>query len=236
MPVIKAAQAPATVRAFSMGDIEKFARQLIVKAQQEAEQLLAAARQEAEELRKQAKADGFAEGRREGLAKGAEEGKKAGQQAALTAEKAKLTELAKALTSAAKELDAQRKRLETEGLKDVIDLASRIARRVTKRQGLVDPEVLCANVAEVMKLVVHSSDVRIAVHPTQKQTLADVLPKLQLQWPNLEHVELIDDPALAPGGCRVFTASGMIDADLDEQLDRVVADLLPHAPTEAKAP
>jgi flagellar biosynthesis/type III secretory pathway protein FliH len=87
-----------------------------------------------------------------------------------------------------------------------------------------------------MKLVVHSTDLRIALHPSQKQTLADLLPKLALNWPNFSHVELVEDETLSPGGCRIFTRQGMIDADLGEQLNRIAADLLPSAESAASSP
>jgi flagellar biosynthesis/type III secretory pathway protein FliH len=46
-------------------------------------------------------------------------------------------------------------------------------------------------------------------------------------------VQVIEDASIAPGGCRVFTTQGEIDADLDRQIDRIAADLLPvqEAPT-----
>jgi len=43
-----------------------------------------------------------------------------------------------------------------------------------------------------------------------------------------------DDPTLAPGGCRIFTKSGVVDGDLNVQIDRVVGDLLPKATAEAR--
>ncbi|HWP41095.1 MAG TPA: FliH/SctL family protein, partial [Tepidisphaeraceae bacterium] len=140
-----------------------------------------------------------------------------------------LEQLIKALAAAAGELDAARRRLHADATTELIRLAVAIARRVTKLQGALDPSVLTANVAEAIRLVVQSNDVRIAVHPSQKQALAEVLPALKFQWPKLQHVELVEDATLSPGGCRIFTASGEIDADLDRQIDRVAADLLPAA-------
>src|SRR5204862_640649 len=104
-----------------------------------------------------------------------------------------------------------------------------IARRVTKRQGLIDGEVITANLADAMRLVVHAADVQIAIHPAQRNALEASLPHLRTEWPGLKHVNLIDDPTLAPGGCRIFARGGQVDADLDTQLDRVIADLLPDA-------
>ncbi|HEX2972505.1 MAG TPA: FliH/SctL family protein [Tepidisphaeraceae bacterium] len=229
MGFIKAGNVATKAAAFSMKDIEDHAKSLLLRARQQVEQLLAAAQAEAETLKQQAKAAGFEEGRREGLAKGREEGLKAGRDEALSEQRGQLGKLAAALTGAATELETSRRELEAAALKDVIRLAIAIAERVTKRQGALDPQVAIANVNDALRLVVHASDVRIAMHPSQMAMLREVLPQLKSQWPALEHVELIEDASLAPGGCRVFTAHGQVDGDLDEQLKRIVTELLPEA-------
>ena len=228
MGLIKSADAPVAMIPFSMKDIETQARALMARAKERAEGLLIEAQKEAESLKAAAKVEGLVEGKREGLAKGLEEGRKNGAQQALSEHRTQLANLIKALTESAAELDASRQQLEAEALTEVIDLSVAIATRVTKRQGLIDPQVLTENVNEAMKLVVASSDVRIALHPSQKQYLLDTLPRLQMEWPALAHVELIEDAALAPGGCRIMTRGGAIDASLDEQLNRVIDELLPN--------
>ncbi len=228
MGIIKSTNAPASLAPFSMADIEAAAKRILLRAQQQAEQLITAAQVEARSLKEKAFADGFTEGRKVGLAKGQVEGAAAGHAAAVAEQKANLSRLNESLSAALKSLNESRLRLESDGLAEVVKLAASIARRVTKQQGAIDPQVLEANLTEAMKFVVHSADVRVAVNPKQKQTLEEVLPRLQLSWPTLEHVELIEDPSIAPGGCRVFTAQGHIDADLDTQLDRLVAELLPE--------
>lgn len=227
MGLIKSPNVPAAAASFSMRDIENHAKTILLRARERAEALLAEAQREAETLKAEAHAAGLAEGRRDGLAQGKQEGAKAGSAQALGEHKAQLTSVFTALTNAAAQLDAARCELEADGLTEVIQLATAVARRVTKRQGIIDPHVLTGNLREAMKLVAHAADIRIAIHPTQKQTLDAALPAFRLAWPDLKHVELVDDAALAPGGCRIFTTRGRIDADLDGQLDRVVADLLP---------
>ena len=87
-----------------------------------------------------------------------------------------------------------------------------------------------------MRMVVRSADVRIAINPQQRATLNEMLPKLTLNWPKLEHVEIVDDATIAPGGCRIFTNAGVIDADLDQQLARIASDLIPApSPQNAEA-
>lgn len=228
MGLIKSDNAPAKLSAFSMTDIEQAAKRILLRAQQQAEQLLAEAQAEARAIRDKAATEGIANGRAEGMARGLEEGRQSGHAAALAEGKANLTKLAQTLTAAVAEIDASRRALESQGVAEVVKLAAAIARRVTKRHAVIDPKVLEANLSEAMKLVVHASDVRVAVNPSQKQQLEQVLPQLQLQWPNLEHVELIEDASIGAGGCRVFTANGHIDADLDTQLDRLIAELMPE--------
>jgi flagellar biosynthesis/type III secretory pathway protein FliH len=87
---------------------------------------------------------------------------------------------------------------------------------------------MTANVSEAMRLAVRASDVRIAIHPSQRAALDEALPRLRMSWPALKHVELMDDPSLSPGGCRILTGGGVIDAELNAQVDRIAAELLPE--------
>jgi flagellar assembly protein FliH len=227
MALIKANHAPATLQPFSMADVEAAAKRVLLRARQQAEQLLHDAQNEAEALKEQAKADGLCEGLELGRAEGLRLGTEAGHAQALAEHREQFTQTIAALSAAASELDAGRQRLEADGLREVVQLAAAIARRVTKRQGLIEPDVLAANVTEAMRLVIHAADVQIAVHPDQRATLVAALPHLRTEWPSLKHVDLVDDPTLSPGGCRIFARGGQVDADLDTQLDRVIADLLP---------
>ena len=228
MGLVKASAAPAGLSGFSMRDVEEQAKALLMRARQGAERILAEAQREGAEFKRLAHAEGLEEGRREGLTRGAEEGRAAGKQQALEEHRAQLTEVVKGLAEAMTDLDAARADLEAAALEEVVELAIAVARRVTKRQGLLDPAVLTENLREAMKLVVSAGDVKVAIHPDQRAALDAALPALRLDFPRLGHVELVDDPKVEPGGCRVYAGGGQIDATLDQQLDRVVADLLPQ--------
>ena len=230
MPVIKSANSPTLVP-FSMADIERAAKNVLVRAQQQAEQLLAEAQSTADQLKQQAHAQGLVEGRKQGTAEGLTQGRQAGEQQALNEHRAQLQQAITGLATAATAIDQSRNDLEAVALAEVTQLALAIARRVTKRQGAIDPEVMTANLTDAMNLVVKSTDVRIAIHPAQRKTLDAALPRLSLQWPSLNHVQIIEDPSISPGGCRVFTEHGQINADLDAQLDRIAGELLPQPST-----
>ncbi len=171
MPLIKANNAPTSLSPFSMKDVEEAAKMVLLRARHQADRLLAQAQQAGEEIKAQARAEGALEGHAQGLAKGLaqgrEEGFKAGHDQALNEQRAQLTQLAKALADGAQAIEDARRDIDAAALKDVIKLAIRIAERVTKRVGLLDPNVAVANVQEALKLVLHASDVRIAIHPDQ---------------------------------------------------------------------
>jgi len=235
MGLIKSENTPSSMVPFSMMDVERHAKNLILRAQQRAEQLLAAAQTEAQSLKTEAYTAGKIDGRREGTAEGLTQGRQAGHQQALTEFKAQFTQASAAFNAAATTLDQSRNQMEGEGLVEVVKLALSIARRITKRQAVLDPQVLIENLREAMKLVIKSADIRIAIHPSQRKLLDETLPALQLQWPTLAHVTVIEDAALQPGGCRVFTETGQIDATVDTQLDRIAAELLPTPPAQDAA-
>lgn len=226
MGLIKSDNAPPTLSPFSMRDIESQAHAIIVRAKQQAARILAEAQRIGEEMKQQAQQQGAIEGRALGLQEGTAQGQQAGKEQALAEHREALSRLIAALTAAVTEIDSSRRQLESQASADVVRLAVSVARKVTHRAAL-DPAVMTANVSEAMRLAIRASDVRIAVHPSQRKALDEALPHLRMNWPALKHVELVDDATLAPGGCRVFTAGGVIDADLNGQIDRIAAELLP---------
>ena len=246
MPLIKHNHAPATA-AFSMRDIEEQASALVRRSRAAAEQVLAAAQRDAEQLRKQAVEDGRAagyaaglargmsEGRAEGLKRATDEGHAAGRAAGLAEVGPQLSAVHAALSAALSQIDNNRRDLDQAATAEVVQLALAVGRKVTKRQAAIDPAVLTANLADAVRLAVRAADIRIVIHPDQRQTIEQELPRLKLDWPSLSHVELIDDPLIALGGCRVLTRTGgEVDARIDTQLDRIVAELLPTQSDERR--
>lgn len=230
MGLIKSANvSPASAAPFSMRDIEQHARAILLAARKQAEDLLAEAQKEVVNLRAEAHVQGFAQGKVDGLAQGLAEGTKAGHERAFADHQAQYTQLFEALQGAMTQLNVQRLELESHALDEVVQLALAVARRVTKRQAELDPGVLAENLADSLRLAVGAADVRIAIHPEQRETLNQLLPALQIEFPNLAHVEIVDDASVGVGGTRVYTRHGQIHADLDGQLARIIQELMPDA-------
>lgn len=231
MGLIKQANTPRSAVPFSLRDVEEHARAILTTARRQAEALVAEAQTEGEAIKQRMASEGLVLGRREGLARGLEEGRKSGHDAARAEHCQGMTDLAETLTKAAESLDESRRRLETAAVRDVIELAIAIARRVTHRLAEADPSVMLANVQEAVRLAIGATDVRIIVHPGQLATLENELPDLKSRWTSIAHVELAADESVGLGGCRIGTRAGDIHAELSTQLDRIVADLLPPVAT-----
>lgn len=223
MGLIKSSKTPDAVVRFSLPDIEEQARARLAQAQAQAEEILAdaAARAAAIEsaAREQGQAAGWQQGRSDGHDSGACE--------ALDQYAAKLRDVIATFHSAAAALEQLRAQVEAAATRDAVELALAIAARITKRQGLIDPDVLLENVTAALNMVGRTGVTRVAVHPSQRALLEEILPQLQLESPSVRHAEIVDDATISPGGCRVFTVNGQIDADLQTQLDRVIMKLLP---------
>ena len=225
MGVIKASKLPDTVARFTLLDVEEQARARLARAHEQAEQIIADASARAVEIESAAREQGQAAGWEQGRT----DGHDCGATAALDQHAARLREVIATFNAAAKALEAFRAQVEATATRDAVELALAIAARITRRQGMIDPDVLLENVQGALNIVGRSSVTRVAVHPSQRAILDDILPQLQLDALSLRHAELVDDESISPGGCRVFTANGQVDADLKTQLDRVTMKLLPSA-------
>ncbi len=237
MPVIKASN-PRVERAvpFNLADIEAYAKSLLIRARGEADRLLKLAQTESDSIKAQAKAEGLALGKKEGLAQGKTEGIKQGKTQAFEAEKKRISELITTLAELVVAMNEHRQELIDRADAEVLPLSLAISKKVCKRLGNIDPRVVEANVKEAIRLVTAKHDLRLRINPAQKQTLTDLLPLLKQLWPVIQHVELVDDTTISPGGCRVCTAGGEIDAELDTQLDRIARELIPDPDSLEPAP
>ena len=226
MPLVKASSA-ARADAFSFVDVERQAADTLAAARRQADEVLARARREAEAIRQRAAEQGHEEGHAEGLAAGREEGAQAGRQEAFDQQAGELRQFAATLAAALAELELRHHALADAAADHVTRLALAVAEKITRRLGVIDPAVLRENVAAAAKLVTDAHAVRLAVHPEHAAALTDALPLLGVEWPALRDAEIVPDESIAPGGCRLSAAGGLIDADLQTQLDRLTAELLP---------
>ena len=247
LAVIKAGSAARPealgIRAFHFDDVAREARDLVAVARKQADALTAAARadadaahreaqamreaarREVDAIRESARKAGFSAGHEEGMKKGTDEGRAAALAAAQREFAQSSAQLAAAFRAGVDAIERGQAEWQAVARRDLAELALAIARRVVRHVGERDREVVLANLEEAVRLVGTRSDVTIAVHPADAEAariFAQSLIDLKEHW---EHVQVVEEPEVSRGGCRIQWGSGSVDAGLETQLDRIEAEL-----------
>jgi len=240
MPIVKQKSSQRLIRdaiVLDLGDLGRQAARLRAAAEARAHQILADARAEAERLIAGAEQTGLEKGHAEGLAQGLEAGRAQGHAAALASVSEQVKQLTERFNAVAEQWDTSRVQLDREARTEVLDFAVKFARKVTHRVIEVDPGVIVDQVASALSRVLEPTDVTIRVAPDDRETLQEVLPDLLAGLSHLQHVQLVDDPAVGRGGCVLALRGGEIDATIDTQMRRLAEVILPaggrpETPTE----
>lgn len=225
MALIRRADADSVARdamVVDLGDLMRQGERIRERAKAEAEQIIAAANAERAKILKGAREQGHAEG----FAKGQDEGRIKGREDAMAQSigerKPALTAIERSWTQALDQFAAQRDAMLQDARREVITLAMEIARRVVKREVEIDREIAERQLAAVLELLAFPTRLVVRINPRDREVLDRALPGLLARFPLAQHAELVDDPAVEPGGCVARTAAGgWIDARVQTMIDRV---------------
>lgn len=210
----------------SLRDLEAEGRAIVQQARDEAARLIAQARAAAEQQGAQVREQMHAQGLAEGRAAGFERARQDAATSALNEARAGLERLAQALTHAAQNFEREKRAMLAAAEAGVIRLALAVAERVCKTQAAASSAAALANARQALELVAHEHDPVLHVNPADLAAAQAGLPEWLAQLQPLEHVQIVADERVGPGGCAVRTRTGTLDATLDVQLDRVAAALL----------
>ena len=190
------------------------ADETISRAKATAEEIIREARLESEQIEQQAYRDGFDRGVREGNEQGYQEGMEKAERDA-TAIRAQAQEV---LEQAEK---SRRRTLEAlEG--EVIDLAREIAEKFLSAQLTLDPEAVLHVAGESLRLVADRLHVVLYVNPTELTLVENKKEQLQSLLPARAEFQVIADPSIRPGGCKVETEQGQVDASVEKRKEELL--------------
>ena len=175
-----------------------------------------------EEIERVAYAEAYAKGRADGLAAArAEEQPKLD---ALTKKLARVDSILAVLSKPLEEMNAEVER-------ELVALASALAKHLVRRELKTDPGQIVAVIRETVALLpVATREVRVHLHPEAalvRERLA--APQAERAW------TIIEDPVLTRGGCRVTTDTAQIDARVESRLGAVMNAMLGDERTAGEA-
>lgn len=204
--------APHTV-AFNFDDMTAQANRYLERVRGEAAQIVRRAQEQATAMRGQIRREAEAEGRQAALQA---VNQMVGQQMATA-----LPALQKAVEDIRHAKQAWLRHWE----QSAVHVAAAMAQRVLRRELTRQPEVTLTLVREALELAAGSTQLRIHLHPDDHRALASQVGALAKEMASVADAELIADPEITPGGCRVETGFGVIDQTFEAQLARIEEEL-----------
>lgn len=106
-----------------------------------------------------------------------------------------------------------------------VQVAAAIAGRVIRREIAKTPEITLDLVRESLELAAGSTEMRIHLNPGDVKRLGKQVTELTRRFQPLSPAEVIADPSVTEGGCRVETKFGTIDQQFESQLERIEEEL-----------
>jgi flagellar assembly protein FliH len=107
-----------------------------------------------------------------------------------------------------------------------VSVATAIARRVIRREVAQNPQITLDLVREALELAAGSADIQLHLHPDDVTTLGRQAQQLVAEVARLGQAQIVADPQIDRGGCRVETRFGVIDQQFDAQLARIEEELI----------
>ncbi len=168
-----------------------------------------------EQVQSQAYQEGFEQGKKDGFEYGHKESLVEARKGLI--EKAeKMDQLMSALETPFKELDEQVER-------ELVSLTISMVRQLVRREIKADPAQIIGVVREALALLpVSARNVRLVFHPDDAKLVREVfeVSDKDLAW------DIMEDPVLERGGCKVTTDTSQIDATLESRLAAMITTLL----------
>jgi flagellar assembly protein FliH len=153
----------------------------------------------------QGRSEGYDAGHAEGVARGIEEGR---QQAL-----AELEAMAKPVDAMLRGLKKLKTEYKNAQRKEVVDLVGKIARQVIRAELALQPVQMLALVDEALSAMPPTRDeVEVMLNPEEMKRIQELDPKRAKKW------NLLADPRLEPGECRVKAGDHEVDAGCQGRL------------------
>jgi flagellar assembly protein FliH len=178
-----------------------------------AEAAAGAAAESREEIEQAAYCRGFRDGERSGFEKGAQAGAEAAGR--------ELREVKASLLGQIAELEGLRGRSLREAEEELLELALAVARKVVQHELAVRPDSVAVLLRRVLAGLSHASRVVVRMHPEDIRRLAGLEPISSAGAPPDGRPRFEPDPSVTPGGFRVETDLGDVDARIERRFQAV---------------
>ena len=78
---------------------------------------------------------------------------------------------------------------------------------------------------EALELAMGGGHIRIHLNPEDHQRFSSTIPSIADRIKDLAPADIVADPQISAGGCRVITEFGTVDQQIESQLARIEEEL-----------
>lgn len=210
---------------FNLSDIEAEAQAILAEAKKQARMMIADAEAQCNELQEEARRQGHQQGQREGVEQGLQEGRDQAFKEAQTEFSRTSNETLTTLQAILDQFDKQKAELLWRAEQETVALAIAIAEKITRQIGVLRPDTAKETLKEALELVNRRSNVIIYVNSRDLEHLRQMTQNESI-LADFNSIHFQADDAVEPGGCRLVTENGAVDAQLATQITRIGNELI----------
>ncbi len=177
------------------------------------ESMIAQAQREADAIRRQAHDEGLASAMQ------------AAEQVVHEKVSQQLSTLMPALREAVESIEHAKAQWLLQWERAAVRVATAIAGRVVRRQIEQEPQITLTLIREALELAAGSAEIRLHLHPDDVTALGQQVRQVIGELARIGQPQIVSDPQIVRGGCRVETRFGVIDQQFDAQLARIEEEL-----------
>ncbi len=214
---VKQGSTDAHLIAFNVEDVHDRARAYLAEIQQQAAQIIEEANKKAIDIAAAAHQTGLNSGRAEYEEQVERRAQQISDQRCKTA--------ISACEATVQQLSGETTTWLTNWRNLTVELASQMAEKLVRRTMKDNEEVLRVWLEEAIIAMRDARELRILVNPDDFAVAGRFLQNLTKMIPQAAQIEVIPDPEISLGGCIVRSMHGLIDQQLETQLQRLVEQL-----------
>lgn len=199
--------------AFQFDDLQRRADRYLDDIRKKAAQILEQAKKEGEQIKSQA----------------TEQGKQAAIQAVEQSVRARTENQVKtaipAVESMVRSLEQERSAWSKQWEQNLLKLAAAIAEKILRREIEKEPSLALMYVREALELATKAHRIEIRLHPSDVESIGKQAASIAKELGKLTEAQVVGDPTVSLGSCKVITEHGVIDQRIESQLSRILTEL-----------
>ncbi len=150
-----------------------------------------------------------------------EEAHTRGRQEGLDCAEESLGSATQALVKAAEEIIRLRESLARNNSQDLLRLVMAVSEQIVRREIAADPDIVLTIIENALQASVRADHYRVLINPADLENVTKQKPLFLASISGLKNLSIETDMSISPGGCRIDSEVGDVDATIETQLEAI---------------